>query len=131
MPGSTPGWPGWLATRHPLPEIQDNKAERTAETRAAGQMAEDTMTQIHYGPKSERLPLPSTLRGAGGHAGRPRACAFWGTLAVRSLREAVMSAQPLLAISTGTRGRSSQPPVPHEDLVQSRGAVPTPAEADR
>jgi hypothetical protein len=50
---------------------------------------------------------------------------------VRSLREAVMSAQPLLGMSAGTRGRPSQPPVPHEDFVHPCGAVPAPSAADR
>jgi hypothetical protein len=50
---------------------------------------------------------------------------------VRSLREAVMSAQPLLGVSAGTRGRPSQPPVPHEDLVHPCGAVPAPSAPDR
>ena len=50
---------------------------------------------------------------------------------VRSLREAVMSAQPLLGMSAGTRGRPSQPPVPHEDLFHPCGAVPAPSAPDR
>ena len=35
-------------------------------------------------------------------------------LTVRSLREAAEDAQPLLGMSAGTRGHSSQPPVCHE-----------------
>jgi hypothetical protein len=61
----------------------------------------------------------------------PHASGFRGIVIVRSLREAVADAQPLLGTSAGTRGRSSQPPVSHEDLVHPRRAVPPPSAADR
>jgi len=41
--------------RHPLPEMQDNKAEHTAETRAACQLPEN-----EHDRKSERQPRPPT-----------------------------------------------------------------------
>ena len=87
MPGSTPDRPGWLASRHPLPEIQDNKAEHTAETRAADQMTEDNKAQIHYGPKSERLPLPPHYaEPEGTRAARVRASSAVRWLCVRYAR---------------------------------------------
>src|SRR5437762_14082503 len=54
-------------------------------------------------------------KGGARPGGHPDAFELWGIFGVRSLREAVMNAQPLLGMSAGTRGRSSQPPVPHEN----------------
>ena len=52
--------------RHPLPDMQDNKAEHPAETRAVCQLPEDNMT----GNQSGCLVPHTTLRGAGGRLGR-------------------------------------------------------------
>ena len=97
-------------------------------------LAEDAEFTAEYGREGSLCiyrslgMLPSHRARPGGH---PDASGLWGILVVRSLREAVMNAQPLLGMSAGTRGRSSQPPVPHEYLVQSRGAVPAPSATDR
>jgi hypothetical protein len=48
--------------RHPLPEIQDNKAEHPAETRTVCPLPEDNRTQNQSGCLVPR----TTLRGAGG-----------------------------------------------------------------
>jgi len=61
----------------------------------------------------------------------PHATELRGILVVRSLREAVMNAQPLLGTLAGTRGPSSQPPVPDGYLIPPCGAVPAPSAADR
>ena len=59
VPGSTPGWPGWLATQAPLPNMQDYKAGHTEPARAVCQVPEDKMTENQRGG----LVLPHTTLG--------------------------------------------------------------------
>src|SRR5262249_38960879 len=62
VPGSTPGWPGGLATRASSPRYAGQKAEHTA-----GNPRCLPATGRQRDRKSERLPRPpTTLRGYGG-----------------------------------------------------------------
>jgi hypothetical protein len=51
--GSTPGWPGWLATQASSPEYAGQQNGTYCRTRAVCQVPEDKMTE-----KSGRLPRP-------------------------------------------------------------------------
>ena len=68
MPGTAPGWPGWLVTRASSPpDMHDNKAEHPAGTRAACQLPKDNRTYL------SGCLVPITLRGAGERLGRCQA----------------------------------------------------------
>jgi hypothetical protein len=104
--------------------------EPTSDITEAGGNQEQSPVVLEAFTTARPAEYKSGTAQSGARAARLRARSGVSWL-VRSLREAVMSAQPLLGVSAGTRGRPSQPPVPHEDFVHPCGAVPAPSAPDR
>ncbi len=68
VPGSTPGWPGWLATRASSPDMQDNKAGNIPlRSRCLPAAADDRTENV----EAAASPHTTRIRGRLGHCQAP------------------------------------------------------------